>query len=203
MYYNNDDITSSDSENDQSTITKKTTKQTKTTNNEDRLLKRKENDENEVKRESSVLLIQHLPIGFFEHQISNFFSQFCEILNVRVVRNPKTRKSRGIAFVEVADRETAEILIEEMDFYYLGRKTIRIQHSKLSRSKLFFGKSFYSKPPTSGDEVRKQNATSMIQRHIRRLDRLYTPEEITKKQQKMKAKQTKKQKNLKEKGINF
>eukprot|EP01080_Neovahlkampfia_damariscottae_P001018 gene1018-9923_t len=126
MYYNNEDISSSDSENENTTTTNKKT-----------VLKRKETETPQETSKAVLLVIRHLPIGFFEEQIKEFFSQFCEVIQVRVVRSIKTGKSRGVAFAQVADMETAKVICEEMDYYYLGRKTLRVEISKLEPEQVF------------------------------------------------------------------
>lgn len=73
---------------------------------------------------SNVIYIGHLPFGFFEQQIWAYFSQFGEVQQVRIRRNPRTGKSRHHGFVQFDDVETAEIVASTMDKYMMFGKTI-------------------------------------------------------------------------------
>ncbi len=46
-------------------------------------------EEGEVKYKRGVIMVSHLPHGFFEDELKGFFSQFGKVLRVRVGRSPK------------------------------------------------------------------------------------------------------------------
>lgn len=70
-----------------------------------------------------VIYLGHIPHGFYEKQIRGFFSQFGEVLRVRVSRSWRTGKSSGFAFVKFADKDVATIAAEAMNGYLMhGRR---------------------------------------------------------------------------------
>jgi nucleolar protein 15 len=156
----------------------------------------------EKKELGAVIVIRHLPEGFFEKQIQEFFAQFCEVRNVRVSRNPKTGKSRGVAFMEVANEDEAQILVDEMDYYYLGKKTIRVQMSSLSRKSL---KSLFSMKPKlkKSNGVKEANAAKEISNYLKNAQKLHTDLEVQKKQHRMETKLKNKWATLEQKGISI
>ena len=71
----------------------------------------------------AVLYVGHLPKGFNETELKNFFQQFGEVTKLRVSRSVKTARSRGYAFLEFAEKRVAEIAARSMDGYMIfGRQ---------------------------------------------------------------------------------
>ena len=56
-----------------------------------------------------VVYISHIPHGFYEKQMRQFFAQFGSVTNLRLGRSGKTGKSRGFAFVEFKYPEVAAV----------------------------------------------------------------------------------------------
>jgi RNA recognition motif-containing protein len=47
-----------------------------------------------------VVYLGHLPHGFYEEQLKGYFSQYGEVLGVKVARSKKTARSKGYGFVQ-------------------------------------------------------------------------------------------------------
>ena len=78
-----------------------------------------------VTKDSSrgILYVGHLPKGFNETELKNFFQQFGQVTKLRVSRSVKTARSRGYAFLEFAEKKVAEIAARAMNNYLLfGRQ---------------------------------------------------------------------------------
>ena len=60
------------------------------------------------KNERGVLYVGHLPYGFNEDEIKEFFTQFGEVTRYRVARSKKTAWSKGYCFVEFKEKDVAE-----------------------------------------------------------------------------------------------
>jgi len=65
-----------------------------------------------------VIYLGHIPFGFWEPQIKQFFSQFGIVTRLRLKRNKKGR-SREYAFVEFLDKVVADIVADTMDGYMM------------------------------------------------------------------------------------
>ncbi|PRW45663.1 MKI67 FHA domain-interacting nucleolar phospho [Chlorella sorokiniana] len=68
---------------------------------------------------SKVVYLGHLPHGFYEKQLKEYFSQFGKVTKVRLSRNKKSGKSKGYAFLEFSSAEVAKIAADAMDGYML------------------------------------------------------------------------------------
>ncbi|KAF9928817.1 hypothetical protein FBU30_002088 [Linnemannia zychae] len=71
------------------------------------------------KNATGVVYLGRIPHGFYEDQMSAYFSQFGKVLRLRLSRNKKTGKSKHYAFIEFASQEVADIVAETMDNYLL------------------------------------------------------------------------------------
>ena len=76
------------------------------------------------KPETAVIYLGHLPPGFEEDGLRQFFKQFGTVSRVQVSRSRKTGRSRGYGFVEFQDREVAQIAAETMHGFILFNKQL-------------------------------------------------------------------------------
>lgn len=71
----------------------------------------------------SVLYVGHIPYGFFEKQMQEFFAQFGKVMMVKCARSSKTARSKGYGWVKFESPDVAEIASKAMDGYMMhGRK---------------------------------------------------------------------------------
>ena len=68
---------------------------------------------------SGVIYVGHLPYGFVEEGLKNYFEQYGEVLRVKLMRSKRTARSKGFGFVEFVDREVAEIAVKSMNGYMM------------------------------------------------------------------------------------
>nr|XP_006636399.1 PREDICTED: MKI67 FHA domain-interacting nucleolar phosphoprotein isoform X2 [Lepisosteus oculatus]XP_015213771.1 PREDICTED: MKI67 FHA domain-interacting nucleolar phosphoprotein isoform X1 [Lepisosteus oculatus] len=72
-----------------------------------------------------VIYLGHIPNGFFEPQIRQYFSQFGKVQRLRLSRSKKTGGSKGYAFVEFECDEVAKIVADTMNNYLLRERLIK------------------------------------------------------------------------------
>lgn len=77
------------------------------------------NNETETERDATVVYIGHLPGELEELDLKNFLQQFGTVVNIRLSRSTKTGKSRGYAFARFEDAETASIVADTLQGYFL------------------------------------------------------------------------------------
>ena len=65
-----------------------------------------------ARKNRGVVYISHIPHGFYEKQMRDFFAQFGSVTNLRLGRSSKTGKSKGYAFVEFKFMEVATVKAE-------------------------------------------------------------------------------------------
>ncbi|KAI8424504.1 hypothetical protein MSG28_002967 [Choristoneura fumiferana] len=90
----------------------------------------KDSESNEGKKkrkrpERGLVYLSHIPHGFYEHQMTEYFKQFGMVTNVRVIRSPRTGRSKGFGFVEFREPAVAEIVAETMNNYLMGKRLIK------------------------------------------------------------------------------
>jgi len=81
----------------------------------------------DVQAARGVLYVGHLPFGFFEEQIKEFFSQFGAITRIRLARNPLTGKSRHHGWIEFETKEVADVVADAMNDYWLFGRRLSVQ----------------------------------------------------------------------------
>ncbi|CAH4038259.1 unnamed protein product [Pieris brassicae] len=72
-----------------------------------------------------LVYLSHIPHGFYENEMSQYFRQFGMVTNVRVIRSKRTGNSKGYAFVEFKDPTVAQVVSETMNNYLMGKRLIK------------------------------------------------------------------------------
>ncbi|XP_037302310.1 MKI67 FHA domain-interacting nucleolar phosphoprotein-like [Manduca sexta] len=78
-----------------------------------------------VKPDRGLVYLSHIPHGFYEHQMTEYFKQFGGVTNARVIRSRRTGRSKGFAFVEFREPAVAQIVAETMNNYLMGKRLIK------------------------------------------------------------------------------
>lgn len=81
-------------------------------------------DKNASDDVDNVVYLGHIPSGFFETEIRNFFSQFGKVRRIKLFRSKKTGNSKGYAFVQFETMDVATIAAEAMDGYMFGDRKL-------------------------------------------------------------------------------
>ncbi|XP_001600029.1 MKI67 FHA domain-interacting nucleolar phosphoprotein-like [Nasonia vitripennis] len=93
-----------------------------------------------------LVYIGHIPYGFFEDEMKEYFEQFGKVTRVRVARSKKTGKSRGYGYIEFQLPEVAKIAAETMNNYLMCGRLLKATY--IPPEKQHFG-FFAGKPWTS------------------------------------------------------
>ncbi|KAM7265958.1 hypothetical protein ACFE04_003641 [Oxalis oulophora] len=94
--------------------------------------------EKPLETKATVCYVGRIPHGFYEEQMTAFFSQFGPVKRLRVARNKKTGKSKHFGFIEFEYPETAQVVAECMQDYLLAEHVLKVHliapenvHSKI------------------------------------------------------------------------
>lgn len=80
-----------------------------------------------VKRIKPVMIyIGNLHYKIDEKQLTGIFRRFGRVGEVKVIRDPKTEKSKGIAFVEMLDAKEAQECIQSLDATVIDGRTVKL-----------------------------------------------------------------------------
>ncbi|XP_064644110.1 MKI67 FHA domain-interacting nucleolar phosphoprotein-like [Lineus longissimus] len=74
-----------------------------------------------------VLYVGHIPHGFFENQMRNFFKQFGKVTRLRLSRSKRTGGSKGYGFVEFEYAEVAKVAADTMNNYLMFEKLLKCE----------------------------------------------------------------------------
>jgi nucleolar protein 15 len=74
-----------------------------------------------------VVYVGHIPFGFYERPMRDFFSQFGTVTRLRLSRSRRTGRSRGYAFIELQFRKVAELVVGAMNNYLLFDRTLKCE----------------------------------------------------------------------------
>jgi len=102
-----------------------------------------------------VIYISHVPHGFYEKQMREFFNQFGTVTNLRLGRSKRTGRSCGYAFVEFKYHEVAKVVSETMNNYLMFDKILKcslVPKERVSPA-IFKGKIQPNKPPGKAARV--------------------------------------------------
>ncbi|OAD55832.1 MKI67 FHA domain-interacting nucleolar phosphoprotein-like [Eufriesea mexicana] len=72
-----------------------------------------------------IVYLGHIPHGFFEEQMTDYFKQFGEVTRVRVVRSKNSGRSRGYGYVEFMYPEVARVAAETMNNYLMCGRLLK------------------------------------------------------------------------------
>lgn len=81
----------------------------------------------EAVKTRGVVYVSHIPHGFYEKQMKNYFEQFGSVTNIKLGRSEKTGSSRGYAFVEFRFHEVAKTVAETMNNYLFFDKLLKCE----------------------------------------------------------------------------
>ncbi|XP_045519723.1 MKI67 FHA domain-interacting nucleolar phosphoprotein-like [Pieris brassicae] len=83
-----------------------------------------------------LVYLSHIPHGFYENEMSQYFRQFGMVTNVRVIRSKRTGNSKGYAFVEFKDPTVAQVVAETMNNYLMGKRLIKAVYIPPEKQKI-------------------------------------------------------------------
>lgn len=88
-------------------------------------------------KKRGVVYIGRIPKLFQEYEVKKYFSQFGDILRLRISRNKKTGASRHYGFLEFKDYTVAKIAAETMNNYLLLGHLLKVHVIEDPKDNLF------------------------------------------------------------------
>lgn len=143
-----------------------------------------------------IVYVGHIPHGFYEEQMKDFFKQFGSVTRVRVARSKRTGKSRGYGYVEFLLPEVAKIAADTMNNYLMCGRLLKATYIPPERQHL----GFFSGVNWSADKYpRLKNRRKVTQGR----NRLQSDEDHKRYVQRMLHKLSTLEKKLEDKGISI
>ncbi|KAL0114627.1 hypothetical protein PUN28_011731 [Cardiocondyla obscurior] len=78
-----------------------------------------------VTGKKGIVYLGHIPHGFYEDEMKDYFTQFGRVTRVRVVRSKRTGKSRGYGYVEFLHSQVAKIAADTMNNYLMCGRLLK------------------------------------------------------------------------------
>ena len=76
------------------------------------------------------IYVSNLSIDVRDEDLQEYFAEYGEVTSAKVILDKFTNKSRGFAFVEMADEEAAKKAIQELDGASVDGRTINVAVAK-------------------------------------------------------------------------
>ncbi|XP_012538253.1 MKI67 FHA domain-interacting nucleolar phosphoprotein [Monomorium pharaonis] len=76
-------------------------------------------------RDRGIVYVGHIPHGFYEEQMKDYFKQFGHVIRVRVARSKRTGKSCGYGYVEFLHSQVAKIAADTMNNYLMCGRLLK------------------------------------------------------------------------------
>ncbi|XP_039491349.1 MKI67 FHA domain-interacting nucleolar phosphoprotein [Drosophila santomea] len=119
--------------------------------------------------ERGVVVVKHLPHGFFEQQLRQYFRQFGKVLRIRLARSLRTGNSKGYAFVEFEYPEVAKVAADTMDNYLMFQKVVKASYIPPEKQTFnFFRTSVKKVVNKAGKEIYVSDLTKATQRSVKK-----------------------------------
>ncbi|KAF8862371.1 RNA-binding domain-containing protein [Acephala macrosclerotiorum] len=83
--------------------------------------------ESQASNKPGVVYVGRIPHGFFEHEMRAYFTQFGNILKLRLSRNKKTGASKHCAWIQFESTEVADIVAKTMDNYLMFGHLLKVK----------------------------------------------------------------------------
>jgi cold-inducible RNA-binding protein len=79
---------------------------------------------------STKLYVGNLPYETTESDLHSLFEASGQVHTINIVRDRATGQARGFAFVEMADAESAQRAIKELDKHQYGGRNLTVNEAK-------------------------------------------------------------------------
>lgn len=78
---------------------------------------------------SKSIYVGNLPWNTTEDELERLFSEYGEVLSVKLISDRETGRSKGFGFIEMGD-DVAKIAIEALDNQEFGGRTLRVNEAR-------------------------------------------------------------------------
>lgn len=76
------------------------------------------------------IYVSNLSFNVTDEDLNEYFAEYGEVSSAKVILDKFTQKSRGFAFVEMSDEESAKKAIQELDGASVDGRTINVSVAK-------------------------------------------------------------------------
>ncbi|KAI8390171.1 hypothetical protein BD560DRAFT_2850 [Blakeslea trispora] len=80
-------------------------------------------------KNSAWIFVGNIPFELTEGDVVCIFSQYGEIIHVEVIRDQKTGKSKGFAFLQYEDQRSTILAVDNLNGAQVLGRTLRVDHS--------------------------------------------------------------------------
>ncbi|XP_015918233.1 MKI67 FHA domain-interacting nucleolar phosphoprotein-like [Parasteatoda tepidariorum] len=75
-----------------------------------------------------TIYIGHIPHGFYETEMKQYFSQFGEVTNLRLAKSRRSLRSKGYAFIQFKSADVAKVVAETMNNYLFFERLLKCEY---------------------------------------------------------------------------
>lgn len=97
------------------------------------------------------LYVGNLSYGLTQDELKNAFTACGDVLSAKIIMDQETGRSKGFAFVEMADEEAARKAVTELDGKEVGGRALRVSEAKPQPDRPRGGDRGGDRAPRGGD----------------------------------------------------
>lgn len=143
--------------------------------------------------EFGTIYVGHLPRGFYEDQLRQYFSQFGTVSKVRLARSKKTGGYKGYGYVQFTNQDVAKIAADAMNNYLMFDRLLKCQYVE----------STALHPDIWKGCNKKFIWVNRVKRHKKQFNRSRSEDQLKKVAKKLIAKDNRRRKVIMENGIEY
>lgn len=98
------------------------------------------------------LYVGNIPFETSEDQLRNAFAVIGEVVDVKIITDKYSGRSRGFAFVEMASEELAKQATEKLNGTNLGGRDIVVNEARPQNENRRWGRGYPSERGSGGDQ---------------------------------------------------
>lgn len=109
---------------------------------------------------NNTVYISNLSYNRDRNGLKSIFSKFGKIKNIKIVVEPRTNQSRGMAFVEMSSAQEAKQAIESLDQQIIDGRTVKVKYAtplKTAPLKNGFHKASTQKVPSTEERPKNKD----------------------------------------------
>ena len=76
------------------------------------------------------IYVGNLNYNLTEEELSQVFSEYGEVVSVKIVKDRETGRAKGFGFVEMANDEEGERAVEELDGADVGGRNMKVNKAR-------------------------------------------------------------------------
>jgi RNA recognition motif-containing protein len=81
-----------------------------------------------------ILYVGNVHFGITEQQLKSVFEQYGKVIDVRLMRDTETGRSRGFGFVEIDNEQDAQLAKNELNGMEINGRNLKVNYAQKQKN---------------------------------------------------------------------